>query len=112
MILNFNEPDNLTLLNGGGFDDNRSDDSNSGTLILDATCTPQNIMFPQDVKLLNEVRENLEDMVDYLCTKHVLATRRMYRRNARKDYLNLAKLKNRSAKRFARQSSNSYNTLD
>ena len=29
-------------------------DENTGTLILDATCVPQNISFPQDVNLLNE----------------------------------------------------------
>ena len=41
--------------------DNTSDSSeNSGTLILDATCAPQNIRYPQDIELLNEVREKLE----------------------------------------------------
>ena len=34
--------------------------TNSGTLILDATCAPQNISYPQDVNLLNEAREKLK----------------------------------------------------
>ena len=31
--------------------------ANSGTLILDATCAPSNIRYPQDFSLLNEARE-------------------------------------------------------
>ena len=31
---------------------------NSGTMIVDATCAPSNIRYPQDVSLLNEAREN------------------------------------------------------
>ena len=46
---------------GNNDTDNTSDSSeNSGTLILDATCAPQNIRYPQDIELLNEVREKLE----------------------------------------------------
>lgn len=37
-----------------------SNPENQGTLILDATCTPQNISYPQDINLLNKARENLE----------------------------------------------------
>ena len=40
---------------------------NSGTLILDATCAPQNISFPQDVDFLNKARENPEGIVDDFC---------------------------------------------
>ena len=44
----------------------RSDDiENLGTEILDATCSPSNIRYPQDFSLLNEAREKLEDMIDY-----------------------------------------------
>ena len=38
---------------------------NMGTLILDATCSPSNIRYPQDFSLLNEAREHLEGMIDY-----------------------------------------------
>jgi len=33
------------------------DPSNDGTLILDATCCPADIAYPQDVNLLNQARE-------------------------------------------------------
>ena len=33
--------------------ENETETSNSGTLILDATCAPQNIEYPHDVNLLN-----------------------------------------------------------
>jgi hypothetical protein len=73
---------------------------NSGTLILDATCAPQNISYPQDIKLLNEAREGLEKIIDTICYEHNLPKPRMYRQNARKDYLNLAKCKKRTAKKI------------
>ena len=39
---------------------------NSGTMIVDATCAPSNIRYPQDVSQLNEVRENAETLLDVL----------------------------------------------
>ena len=39
---------------------------NEGTLILDATCTPQAIRFPTDTSLLNEARRNTEGIIDAL----------------------------------------------
>ena len=39
---------------------------NEGTLILDATCVPQNIRFPTDTSLLNEAREKAEEIIDVL----------------------------------------------
>ena len=72
----------------------------SGTLILDATCAPQNISYPQDVNLLNEAREKLEKMIDIICYEQNYYKPRMYRQKARKDYLNLAKCKKRTAKKI------------
>ena len=37
---------------------------NSGVLIVDATCAPSDIRYPQDLSLLNECRENTEAMID------------------------------------------------
>ena len=31
--------------------------SNAGTLMLDATCAPQQIAYPQDFQLLNDARK-------------------------------------------------------
>jgi IS5 family transposase len=59
------------------------------TLILDATCCPQNIRFPTDTSLLNEGRELLEGMID---TAHETGATdgrkpRTYRNLARRDWL-------------------------
>lgn len=103
MIIAFNPPDDPRPGSGGG---NDSDDvtpgqpENSGTIILDATCAPQNISYPQDVNLLNEVRENLEGMIDELCYEYGYYRPRTYRKNARRDYLNLARCKKRTAKKI------------
>ena len=73
---------------------------NKGTLILDATCAPQNISYPQDINLLNEARENLETIIDDICYVYHSHKPRTYRKNARKDYLNLAKCKKRTKKKI------------
>ena len=39
---------------------------NEGTLIVDATCAPSFIKYPQDIELLNQARENTEDMITEL----------------------------------------------
>ena len=39
-----------------------SEQSNTGTLMLDATCAPQQIAYPQDFQLLNDAREKLEQI--------------------------------------------------
>lgn len=69
---------------------------NKGTIIIDATCAPSNIRYPQDFSLLNEAREKLESIVDRLCKDNFLTKPRMYRDKARKNYLALAKTKKRS----------------
>ena len=69
---------------------------NEGTLIVDATCAPSNIRYPQDVSLLNESREKLEKNIDRICEEYALPKPRTYRREARKNYLALAKTKKRS----------------
>ena len=39
---------------------------NSGKLIVDASCTPADITYPTDLKLLNEAREKTEGYIDKL----------------------------------------------
>ena len=41
-------------------------DGVAGTLILDATCSPVDIRFPQDFSLLNEAREKTDEIIDIL----------------------------------------------
>ena len=62
-------------------------------MILDATCTPADISFPTDHRLLNEAREQLDKMIDTLHQTNEKGTRRprTYRQKARKDYLSLSK---------------------
>lgn len=77
---------------------NDDDPPNEGTLIMDATCCPADITFPQDINLLNEAREKLEDAIDEVCDTNKLKKPRTYRKKARKDYLRLAKSKKRTGK--------------
>ena len=73
---------------------------NKGTLIIDATCAPSNIRYPQDFSLLNEAREKLETIIIRFCKAYGLSRPCMYRRVARKNYLALAKEKKRSTKKI------------
>lgn len=77
------------------------DIENLGTQILDASCSPSNIRYPQDFALLNEAREKLETMIDYFHkTFHPWTKPRTYRKVARQEYLALAKTKKRSKKKI------------
>ena len=64
MIIEFNQPNEETL-SGGSNSGSENEDStafkgteNKGTLMLDATCTPQNIAYSPDINLLNEARDD------------------------------------------------------
>ena len=80
--------------------DETNESENAGTLILDATCAPQNIKYPQNIELLNEAREKLEDMICRISEEYGFYRPRMYRQKARKDYLALAKCRKRGAKKI------------
>lgn len=71
-----------------------------GKLILDATCAPSDIRFPTDLRLLNEAREKLEDMIDTLHAPDISAASkpRTYRNRARKDYLSIEKQRKKRSK--------------
>lgn len=77
---------------------------NKGILKLDATVCDQQIAYPTDVGLLNTGREECERIIDLLYkiaverNLHQGTKPRTYRRNARKDYLNISKKKNKSRK--------------
>lgn len=72
--------------------------SNSGTIIVDATCAPSNIRYPQDVSLLNEARENAEKLLDILHSPTDGKKPRTYRKRARKDYLKYVRCRKHTAK--------------
>jgi hypothetical protein len=79
--------------------ESRSDEDppakNQGKLIIDATCTPADITYPTDLKLLNEAREKTEQIIDVMHAPFIGQRKkpRTYRQRARQDYLALAKQK-------------------
>lgn len=80
-------------------DHDDSDSNNSGTLIVDATCAPANIKYPQDASLLNQARESSEELIDSLHTPGEQKPR-TYRKIAHKDYLTLVRCKKPTAKKL------------
>lgn len=64
---------------------------NNGKLLLDATCTPADITYPTDLKLLNEAREKTERIIDVLHSTLPNKNKkpRTYREKARKAYLDV-----------------------
>ena len=77
--------------------DKDDESDNDGQLILDATCIPQDIRFPNDVGLLDDARKKLEGMVDTLYAESELKKKpRTYRIRARKQYLTFARGRRRT----------------
>jgi hypothetical protein len=69
---------------------------NWGTLTIDASCTPADITYPTDLKLLNEARASTERVIDDLCGQHSDHRKhkpRYDRGKARAAFLNVAKQK-------------------
>ena len=84
-------------------EDNDSDNGpgtggNSGTMIVDATCAPSNIRYPQDVSLLNEARENAEQLLDVLHDPADGKKPRTDRQCARKEYLKYTRCRKHTSK--------------
>jgi hypothetical protein len=70
---------------------------NKGVLIVDATVADQMIAYPTDLGLLARSREESERIIDELCNVLDINEKpRTYRRLARKQYLNVAKKKNKT----------------
>lgn len=67
-------------------------------MIVDATCAPSNIRYPQDVYLLNQARENAETLLDVLHDPSDGKKPRTYRKRARKDYLKYTRCRKHTAK--------------
>lgn len=75
-------------------------DGVGGTLILDATCSPVDIRFPQDFSLLNEAREKTDEIIDALHRQVAEKGERhprTYREVLRKACLGMDKAKKRPA---------------
>ena len=77
-------------------DDDDNDRPNNGTLIMDTTCAPANITYPQDIKLCNEAREKTEKMVETMHERGDGEKPRLDKQKARQAYLKVAKSKKRT----------------
>ena len=79
--------------------DDHHDDHNSGTMIVDATCAPSQIKYPQDASLLNQARESTKKLIDTLHNPGEKKPR-TYRQKAHKDYLALVRCRKPTAKKI------------
>jgi hypothetical protein len=103
-IENFNAIEQAALKEANNEDNQKNDpptppdQENKGTLLMDATVSPQNITYPTDLKVLNSSRIKSEKIIDLLYDKelHGQTKVRTYRNNARKDFLNTAKKKRKT----------------
>lgn len=66
---------------------------NEGTINMDASVFEQDITYPTDLKILNDSREKLEGIIATVCLKTNQDLPRMYKRVARRDFLNVSKKK-------------------
>lgn len=74
--------------------DSKSEPTNRGKLILDASCAPSDISYPTDLGLLNQARKQTEIIIDTLYNSLIVKNinkPRTYRTRARKNYLAVAK---------------------
>src|SRR5699024_7010455 len=87
---------------GSPSDSVSNDAPHQGQLMMDATCSPADIAYPTDLRLLNQAREKLEGMIDALHEplKGRQRNPRTYRKKARKDYLAISKQRNPRRKKI------------
>jgi hypothetical protein len=80
-------------------DDDKPEPPNKGILILDSTCAPANIKYPQDINLCNEAREKTEEMVEQMHAgqRGESEKPRLDKKKAKKEYNKYVKSRNRSA---------------
>lgn len=78
--------------------------TNRGKLIADATCAPADIRYPTDISLLNEARENTEEIIDKLHAPLVGSKPRprTYRLKARRRFVAFTKKKRPGRKAIRR----------
>ena len=88
-----------TTTQGSGANDGGQTAKPHGRLIVDATVADQMIAYPTDLGLISRSREESERLIDDLCKVLEINDKpRTYRRKARKQYLLLAKKKNKGNK--------------
>ena len=77
-----------------------SSPENKGQLIVDATCAPQDMRYPNDVGLLNEAREKTDRIIDTLIAVSPEGTKRprTYRKTARIEFLSFIRRRRNTEK--------------
>lgn len=90
--------------------ENETDDGhgNSGTLIIDASCTPADIAYPTDLELCDKARRWTEIILDHYWAECGPAGEgrtkpRTYRKTARRRFLNLNKRRRKSASKIRKE---------
>lgn len=73
----------------GSEEEETKEPESKGTLIVDATCAPEDMRFPHDVTLLDEARRKTEAIIDVLHERMPEGWEkpRTYRKKARKEFL-------------------------
>ena len=66
--------------------------------MLDATCTPADITYPQDLNILSKAREKAEGIIDQIHVGGNGPKPRTYREVARREFLKVSKLRRKPAK--------------
>lgn len=85
--------------NNSKTEDNDHDSDNKGHLIVDATVAPADIKYPTDHDLLNQSREKSEQLIDALHKPGSGKVKpRTYRKQARVEYLSVAKRRKKGKK--------------
>ena len=74
--------------------------TNSGTLILDATCVPQDIHFPTDIRLLYEAVCSAMRHLEITRGKPITKTQKSLLNRARQAYLSISKSKKNTPAQF------------
>jgi IS5 family transposase len=91
--------ENQSLKKDNSDSDNKPENSNRGTVLMDATACPQDIAYPTDLNLLNDAREKSEMLIDLLYAKELHGKKpRTYREKARTVYLQTAQKKSKTGK--------------
>jgi len=89
LIIEKNKKHDDDKKNSDSGEDGTKQQENKGTLIVDATCAPEDMRFPHDVTLLDEARQKTEHIIDILHEQLQDGSKkpRMYRKISRKVFL-------------------------
>lgn len=94
-------------------DKNIEQPRNKGKLKIDASVADQYIRYPNDLGILNEVRENTEQLIDLLFAELTWKTKpRTYRKVAHTRYVTMAKMKKKPKNKLRMEIRYQLNCID